>query len=63
MIGIILGIIAVIAFFIIQIKILIDFKKDTEKYCTMEFIPTVSDKTEIKEPIIEDTTENDSEKE
>ena len=42
MIGFILGIIAVIVFFIIQIKVLIDFKKDTEKYCSMEFIPTAN---------------------
>ena len=66
MIGIILGIIAVIAFFIIQIKILIDFKKDTEKYCTMEFIPTANGEAEVKSEVKEtnveeEIKENDSE--
>lgn len=45
LIGVIVGLIAVIAFFIIQIKVLIDFKKDTEKYCSMEFVSTNAKET------------------
>ena len=62
MIGIILGIIAVIAFFIIQIKILIDFKKDTEKYCTMEFIPTANGEAEVKSEVKETNVEEEKER-
>ena len=59
MIGIILGIIAVIAFFIIQIKILIDFKKDTEKYCGMLFIQTADSKAELQSEVKEPTVEEE----
>ena len=42
-IGIIIGIIGVVIMFVLQVLVLVRFKKNTEKYCAMSFFPRDSE--------------------
>ena len=42
-VGIIIGVIAVVVLLLLQIIVLLQLRKDTEKYCRMTFVETAAD--------------------
>ena len=41
-VGIVIGLVGLVSLFILQIRVLVCLKRDTEKYCAMELLPSVA---------------------